>query len=321
MVGQLDAANAKIHAVGFYPDDGQRAAAVAAFVLDAIERDGAAVLIATAPHLADFAAELSRSGLDVDRAERAGDVVMLDAGETLSRFSDRGGLDADAFDDVIGGLIRRLRRRDAPVAAYGEMVAVLWDAGQVLAAFELEELWNALLGAEDFALFCSYPADVQTDAADEEIRRLHELHSHVVHGSFTPWRSRVRVRHDVRRAFPGELDSIADARRFVTDAVTRWGYGSRVDDLAVVVSELVTNAVLHAQTDVTVHVSSDGSVIRVAVEDGHRAPPAVVTAPSDRISGRGLFLVDTLADRWGTETAGANGKIVWAELSVASEPR
>ena len=318
MGDQLHTSSDRIHAVGFYPADAGYAAAVSTFVLDAIERGGAAVLISTQQHRSEVATELSRSGLDVAEAQRAGTLVVLDADETLARIAPGAVVDADAFDDVVGGVVRRLSREHDPVAAYGEMVSLLWDAGDVMAAFELEELWNNLLEQETFALFCSYSAMIRDAAANADVTRLHELHSHIVHESFTPWQTmKVRLRREVAATFRGDVDSIADARRFAVDTVTRWGHAERTDEVALVASELVTNAVVHAETDVTVRVSSDGATIKVAVEDGQPTTPMMVTAPDDRVSGRGLFLVDAVVKRWGAEPVDGNGKAVWAELDVA----
>jgi anti-sigma regulatory factor (Ser/Thr protein kinase) len=314
MVGQLHTSDDRSHAVGFYGDDAARAVAVAAFILDGLRRDGAAMVIATPGHRSQFATELSRMGLDVADAQRRGTLVMLDARQTLSAFRAGDILDAAAFDDVVGDPIRRLRRDHTSVAAYGEMVALLWADGQVVSAFELEELWNTLLGAEDFSLFCAYPSEVREAGADD-LRRLQDLHSHVV----DPPQRRDVVQHDTIRetslAFPGVLDSIGEARRFAADAATEWGYASRADDVALVVSELVTNAVVHARTALTIRVRSDASLIRVSIEDGHRSVPVLVMIPDDRVSGRGMFLVDALAQRWGTESD-ENGKTVWAELAL-----
>jgi anti-sigma regulatory factor (Ser/Thr protein kinase) len=111
------------------------------------------------------------------------------------------------------------------------------------------------------------------------------------------------------------------ARRFVAEAVSRAGVGpgDGADALLLCVSELVTNAVRHARTPARLAVLVDGSIVRVSVSDS--APGAVVT-PGGGVPagtephGRGLVLVDALADRWGVE-ADEHAKTVWCEVAVS----
>jgi anti-sigma regulatory factor (Ser/Thr protein kinase) len=90
---------------------------------------------------------------------------------------------------------------------------------------------------------------------------------------------------------------------------------ARLDDLLLVVSELVTNAVVHAATTLRLVIRSDGRRVLAEVFDGDPRRP-VVAAGSARevpVGGRGLSLVDQLSERWGCDSVGA-GKRVWAEL-------
>ncbi len=107
--------------------------------------------------------------------------------------------------------------------------------------------------------------------------------------------------------------SAAVARKLTTERCLEWGIPSMCSDLAVVVSELVANAVRHAGTDITVRLSRLGDGVRVEVADGSRRPlrPRAATLVDE--GGRGLLLVDALSTRYGVE-AERNGKLVWAEL-------
>lgn len=113
---------------------------------------------------------------------------------------------------------------------------------------------------------------------------------------------------------PAEPASVAAARRFVRDALQQLDAAAAVDDAQALVSELATNAVIHARTAFTVEVGQDGDRLRVCVHDGSPARPRVRRYDSDSTTGRGLRLVETLASSWGVETTGS-GKTVWLELS------
>lgn len=117
----------------------------------------------------------------------------------------------------------------------------------------------------------------------------------------------------VSTVFPAVAPSAASARRFVASALKRQRVGRDRIALAVLLaSELVTNAYRHAGTETRVSVSVD-DVIRVEVFDAGEGGVALLASGVDEISGRGLQIVDALADRWGHED-GPGGARVWFEL-------
>ena len=105
------------------------------------------------------------------------------------------------------------------------------------------------------------------------------------------------------------------ARELVADALCSHVDPETVHYAAVVVSELVTNAVIHANTTVTVglHLLPEGAA-RIEVGDGSSWPPSRKLPTADEPGGRGLILVEALAKDWGV-TPTADGKKVWAELA------
>jgi DNA-binding NarL/FixJ family response regulator len=119
---------------------------------------------------------------------------------------------------------------------------------------------------------------------------------------------------DEAKAHLGVNDQAARlARRFVTRALERWEVQSELDVVELLVSELVTNSILHARSDVDVSVSVVADRIRVTVFDSSRDPLVRREATPDDPSGRGLLMLDALALDWGTEFA-PGGKNVWFEL-------
>ncbi|MGY2874477.1 CheY-like chemotaxis protein [Marmoricola sp. URHA0025 HA25] len=105
-----------------------------------------------------------------------------------------------------------------------------------------------------------------------------------------------------------------EARAVVTDLLQGWGYQELVDDAALVVSELVTNAVTHAGSNCAVLVNRSGDGVRIEVRDQGTGMPSP-RSPSDAAeSGRGLMIVSALAKAWGIDTEPPS-KSVWVELS------
>lgn len=119
---------------------------------------------------------------------------------------------------------------------------------------------------------------------------------------------------EVARTFFPEGRGPADARRFVVGTLTDWRYTDLADDAAVIITELTTNAVIHARTEFTVTVSClPGDVIRIAVRDASVVPPRPRRPGPLENSGRGLGLVAAIAADWGFDLLD-DGKVVWARL-------
>lgn len=115
---------------------------------------------------------------------------------------------------------------------------------------------------------------------------------------------------------PANVNSPAAARAFVRDAVVRKHPAVPAEALTLVVSELVTNAVVHGSGDVHLDVAVDATHIRVEVADDSPADAVPVAPLVEGDSGRGLLLVSRLAARWGIRREGPR-KVVWADLAVA----
>lgn len=105
------------------------------------------------------------------------------------------------------------------------------------------------------------------------------------------------------------------ARRFAAETLHRWGCDGVGEVVGLLVSELVTNAVLHARSDIDVVLTHPGNRIRVEVSDGSAGQPIVRRYTGDSMTGRGLALVEELSTQWGVNSD-PPGKTVWFELAV-----
>jgi hypothetical protein len=135
---------------------------VGRYLAEGFARNEAGLIVAAPGHREAFAAELESLGLNVARMTEAGLLVSLDAQQMLDRFMFQGSPDAARFDTGVGPVMSELRAA-APagsVRVYGEMVGVLWLAGNVTAALELEDIWDERLETGRFSLLCGYPIDV-----------------------------------------------------------------------------------------------------------------------------------------------------------------
>jgi DNA-binding NarL/FixJ family response regulator len=115
-----------------------------------------------------------------------------------------------------------------------------------------------------------------------------------------------------------ELQSAGRARRFVDETLRRWDCGDQLDVVTLLVSEVVTNAIVHAGTEVEVSVQLTADAVRIEVIDHAAVLPVAREADDDDTSGRGLALVEAMASAWGVE-ARPGGKIVWFEVPRIDE--
>jgi two-component sensor histidine kinase len=113
---------------------------------------------------------------------------------------------------------------------------------------------------------------------------------------------------------PLDARSVAAARRLLRSTLDAHATSS-ADDAVLMISELVTNAVRHARTRLHVSVSIADRTLRVEVSDDDPTLPVAPALEHHATSGRGLRIVDNLADRWGATPTDA-GKTVWFELQI-----
>jgi hypothetical protein len=301
------------HAVRFYGDDGELSASVSAFLGQGLADGGSALVVATPAHRDAFAAALAGGAPRGSAARVAGRLVMVDAAGMLDGFLAGGRLDHSRFRAAAGELVGRAAGAGAPVRIYAEMVALLWDEGQVTLALELEALWNDLAAQVPFSLLCGYPARLVSGQGDAgALGQVCRLHTRVAGLRPAPPAAggAVPEEGEAVRRFPLELDSAREARHWVLGRLGPQDGEADAADAAIVIAELAANAVLHARSAFTVTVSRAGGAVRISVRDAARLGDGerLVTVP-----GHGLDMVAKLAARWAVEPL-PDGKVIWAEL-------
>ena len=115
-----------------------------------------------------------------------------------------------------------------------------------------------------------------------------------------------------------EPNAAAHARDFVTDRAAEWQLDGQhdLDTVVLLASELVTNAILHTQSPITLRLLAEADLVRVEVDDGSSVLPVPGVLNTTAMSGRGLMLVQKMSRRWGVRQAPEQGKTVWFELAT-----
>ena len=168
------------HAVRFYENKASLARTVSEFLAEGLVTGQPALMIATPEHRDAVLDELRARHIDVEKVDAAGDLLVLDARETLRLFMVDGMPDVSLFKTHLPAAIDRLcrGRKDCTIRAYGEMVDVLWQDGLTAAAIRLEMLWNQLAMTHEFSLLCGYA--MGSFYKDAGMRDVCAQHSHVI---------------------------------------------------------------------------------------------------------------------------------------------
>ena len=178
----LEEGEPREHVVQLYGRDEELLAChVGRYLAEGLRRDEGLLMIATPGHTQKILRRLEVGDGDPDAATREGRLVLLDAEATLARFMDADGPSWELFQEVVGGAIGELQSRigHGRIRAFGEMVGLLWTAGQRAAALRLEAHWNCLLETHAISLFCAYPIDLfHGDCDDPSVSALMAAHGH-----------------------------------------------------------------------------------------------------------------------------------------------
>jgi anti-sigma regulatory factor (Ser/Thr protein kinase) len=304
------------HVVRFYRLESALIGMVGRFVADSQESRAVAIVAATPVHIAAIRSHLEAAGVDPAAAVGRGELIFLDAEELAARIGDGGSVDDAVFEAEIGARVRRAAGLGREVRVFGEIVAVLWDAGHVVAAIELEECWNRLGLQVPFSLLCAYPyGSVTAPEHGSALAEVCALHSHdeVLDGPIEA--GAFDFDDEVTEWFRATSPAPSEARHLVCAALEAWGLSAVSDDAALVTTELAANAVVHARSPFEVTAKRGADVVRIEVSDACADDPEPRSASPVAGAGRGLTIVAAVAERWGFRHT-RDGKVVWADLRL-----
>jgi PAS domain S-box-containing protein len=149
------------HVVQLYTDETFLLDTVAHFIGEALAAGDSALALATKPHLEALTDKLKSRGVITAAAIQEGRLIVLDARQVLTRCLVNGTIDEAVFAKTIGEALTAAHkgstRPHSPIAAFGELVALLWADGKFEEAIRLEKLWNSLGKQYSFSLLCAYP--------------------------------------------------------------------------------------------------------------------------------------------------------------------
>ena len=171
------------HVVQLYQDEDFFGEAVAHFAAEGFAKNESVILVATRSHWTNVSRRLATRGLDPDALSRRHQLTVLDADLTLPKFMVGNQPDARTFKELARQTIEKVRAggKFAGVRWWGEMVNVLYVAGNKRGSHRLEQLFDEVAHEQSIAIFCSFLMD-KYDARiyDEDFGNVCGTHSHVI---------------------------------------------------------------------------------------------------------------------------------------------
>jgi len=169
------------HVVLFYDDADHLIESVGSTLAAGLLVGDAALVVATPIHARGIERVIAGHGVDLQTVRANERLLVADAADTLSAFMVDDEPDPTRFVRAIGPLIDRTARSDRKVKVFGEMVAVLWEEGNIAAAIQVEDLWNELASGREFSLICGYPMrSFESQADPTHLDDVCQRHSRVI---------------------------------------------------------------------------------------------------------------------------------------------
>ena len=169
------------HIVQLYQDQDFLNRAVCRFAGAAIANGEGIILVPTQIHWNAICPRLEAEGVNVEAAQKRGQLTVVDADQLLPRFMRDKMPDSPIFLGLAADVIGQARGRYQKVRWWGEMVNVLWERGDVAASMNLEDLFDKLAHKHDIAIFCSFLMDnFDGEVHAHMLPRLGTNHSHLI---------------------------------------------------------------------------------------------------------------------------------------------
>ncbi len=169
------------HLAHFYSDERELARAVARYLGETLQANGAALVLATNAHVRAFEDELRRTGIDPSAARASGTYVTYEARKALRRVMIDGRPDRDRFAALLHELVGPLAAGERPLLVYGGLCEMLCDLGMFRAAVAFEDLGNALIADRNVTVLCGYHRSwsITDEGHLEAVRQLCLRHTHL----------------------------------------------------------------------------------------------------------------------------------------------
>lgn len=171
------------HLVQIYDTDEIFLDSLEGFVSSGFKAGDSVIIVATDAHLFSLKKRLRTKGFNIEQLEAKARFLPFSAEDTLSTFMVEGLPDEQLFMKVAKDIITKARGNGRKVRAYGEMVAILWERGQLEATIQLEHLWNKFCATEAFCLFCAYPKSGFTKDFTNSVDHICCAHTKVISGN------------------------------------------------------------------------------------------------------------------------------------------
>lgn len=295
------------HRLFLFHSDNELAAGVGELLSQWLCSGETVLALFTSTHLHAIERHLRERGVDFDSAVSEGRFVTIEAQEAMDDLLRSGRVEPDEFAALSSGPVARIIESGRTCHVIGEVVGLLWAAGEVQAAMDLEDRWLSVCRDLGFTLDCTYPVP-SIDAVEHDgcVDQLFRIHTEVIRPSAT---------QEFRAEFLPDPVAARNARQLVAQALD--GEDERfVSKVVLVASELAANVVRHAPSEFSVRIQIDERWVRIFVTDQrplartdeHGGANFVVRAR------HGLDIVSKLATGWGIVRE-QTGKTVWAEVA------
>lgn len=170
------------HVVQIYNSERSYLECLEDFVTAGLRSDEAVIVIAKRQNIETLSKRLAHAAVDPEATCAAGELIVMDAEQTLRRFMVNGWPVKKQFTAVMTELLERATANGRKVRAFGEMVAMLWDRRQYEATVRLEYLWDEFCARVSLPLLCAYPYAILRTGPVPLIEGIHRAHSRVFRG-------------------------------------------------------------------------------------------------------------------------------------------